>query len=157
MRHCAWLAWVAGVIMSHHSTTHSLQHFLLSHSMEFGRDQNQVTFSYARPGCLSKEWQINEGNSKPSRMSFPNQKNKHPLHCHDFLTECEYDDSVNDTSGRMELGNVCQHAGVNGDCGDTWTHLLWQHFLFSISSSSSLLMSAYTSSTFMGSCIWPAL
>lgn len=100
LRHCAYLAWVAGLIVLPLNCIFAVALPSITVNGIF-QDQNQVTFSFVKPSQL----EINKWNSEKSHISLPSQKNKHPLY--NFFMHWEYSDSVNDTSSRTKLWNVC--------------------------------------------------
>lgn len=128
---------MARVIMSRHSATHFLKHFLLSQSTEFGRDQNQVTSSYAKSAQLEQRM-INE-RTQGNHFCLSLIRKTNIILTIIISSQTEYNDSVNDISVRMNLWSMCQHTGEK-DHGDTWTHMLWWQLSFSASSLLYLLM-----------------
>lgn len=123
--------------MSRHSATHFLKHFLLSQSTEFGRDQNQVTSSYAKSAQLEQRM-INE-RTQGNHFCLSLIRKTNIILTIIISSQTEYNDSVNDISVRMNLWSMCQHTGEK-DHGDTWTHMLWWQLSFSTSSLLYLLM-----------------
>lgn len=146
--------------MSHHSATHFLKHFLLSHSVEFGRDQNQVTSSYAKSSQLEQRVTMNEG-SQGNHLCLSLFRKTNIILTIIISSQTEYNDSVNDLSGRTNLWSVSAHRWERRSWGHLNSYALMaaflQYFILIVSANISIYKQYLYGELYLANTLWYSL